>query len=81
MFSSAKAGALGLDAFVMREHIFALIIGVLLCIPFSLPEKFKTGKINTVIQTIGTVLLILIFAVSLMRIVGDTNNPFIYFKY
>jgi hypothetical protein len=32
-------------------------------------------------QTAGAVLLVIVFAVSLMRIVGDTSNPFIYFKY
>ena len=81
MFSSAKEGALGLNAFVMHEHIFALLLGVFFCVPISIPERFKTGKMTALLQTISTVLLIIIFTVSLMRIVGDTNNPFIYFKY
>jgi len=81
MFSSANAGALGLNAFIMHEHIFAMILGVFFCIPISIPARFKTGNMKTVMQTISTVLLVIIFAVSLMRIVGDTSNPFIYFKY
>lgn len=81
MFSSAKAGSLGLNAFVMREHVVALLLGVIFCIPFTIPRWFKTGKMSTVFQTISTMLLIIIFAVSLMRIVGDTSDPFIYFRY
>jgi alginate O-acetyltransferase complex protein AlgI len=81
MFSSAKAGALGLNAFVMREHVFALALGVLFCIPISMPERFKTGRMSAIFQTVITILLIIVFAVSLMRIVGNTSNPFIYFKY
>jgi len=81
MFHSAKAGALGLNAFVMHEHIFALVLGVILCIPFTFPARFKTGKMGTVFQTTSTILLIIVFAVSLIRIVGDTNNPFFYFQF
>jgi len=81
MFSAAKEGALGLNAFVMNEHIFALILGVFFCIPITIPAKFKTGKMGAIIQTIGIALLIIIFTISLMRIVGDTSDPFIYFKY
>ncbi|MDD3877610.1 MAG: hypothetical protein PHT69_13400 [Bacteroidales bacterium] len=81
MFSSAKEGALGLNAFVMNEHIFSLVIGVFLCFPVPISERFKTGKMTAPFQTISTVLLIIIFTLSLMRIVGDTSNPFIYFQY
>ncbi len=81
MFHSAKDGALGLNAFVMREHIFALLLGVFFLFPISIPAKFKTGKMHVVLQTLSTVILIIIFTISLMRIVGDTSNPFIYFKY
>lgn len=81
MFHFSKPGVLGLNAFVMHEHIFALLAGILLCIPFTISERFKTGKMNMAIQTLGTMLLVIVFAVSLMRIVGDTSNPFIYFKF
>jgi hypothetical protein len=65
----------------MREHVFALALGVLFCIPISMPERFKTGRMSAIFQTVITILLIIVFAVSLMRIVGNTSNPFIYFKY
>ncbi len=81
MFHFSKPGVLGLNAFVMHEHIFALLAGILLCIPFTISERFKTGKMNMAIQTLGTMLLVIVFAISLMRIVGDTSNPFIYFKF
>ena len=81
MFHFSKPGVLGLNAFVMHEHIFTLLAGILLCIPFTISERFKTGKMNMAIQTLGTMLLVIVFAVSLMRIVGDTSNPFIYFKF
>ncbi len=81
MFHSAKAGALGLNAFVMNEHIAALLAGIIFCIPFRIPEMFTTGKAGIILQTAGAMLLVIIFTVSLMRIVGDTSNPFIYFRY
>jgi alginate O-acetyltransferase complex protein AlgI len=81
MFHTAKPGALGLNAFVMHEHIAALILGIIFCIPITIPERFKTGKMSTVFQTAGTVLLIIVFVISLARIVGDTSNAFIYFKF
>lgn len=81
MFSNAKPGALGADAFLMNEHIFALIAGMIFCVPLSVPEKFKNGKTGAVINIFSNVFLIIILAISLMRIVGETNNPFIYFKF
>jgi alginate O-acetyltransferase complex protein AlgI len=81
MFSATKAGSLGLNAFFMREHIVVLIIGILLCFPISLPLKYKKGRIGVVIKYIGIVLLIIIFILSIMRVVTESYNPFFYFKF
>jgi alginate O-acetyltransferase complex protein AlgI len=81
MFHPANAGSIGLSAFVMHEHIVSLLLGLVFCVPITFPERFKTGKMGVIFQTTGAVLLVIIFAVSLMRIVGETSNPFIYFRY
>ncbi len=81
MFSPAKAGALGLDAFFTVEHAVILFIGIFLCIPINLPARFTAGKTGTTLRIIGTVLLVIVFLLAVMRLVTETYNPFIYFKF
>jgi alginate O-acetyltransferase complex protein AlgI len=81
MFTPANSGALGLESFFAKEHIAILLIGICLCFPISLPAKFKTGKTFQVLRIIGTVLLVILFMLSLMRVVTETFNPFIYFRF
>ena len=81
MFSPAINGALGLNAFFTTEHSIILFVGIFFSIPFSLPAKFKTGKTGEIVKVISAILLMVIFLLSVMKIVTETYNPFIYFKF
>ena len=81
MFSPAQAGALGLNSFFTIEHTVILCLGILFCIPFTIPEKLKTGNIGRVVEVITVILLIAIFILSAMKVVTGTYYPFIYFKF
>ena len=81
MFNFTKTGGLGLNCFFMNEHTLILILGMVFCIPISIPKKFKTGRRGDIIQIVGVVLLVILFLLSIMRLVADTNNPFLYFKF
>ena len=81
MFSPAKEGALGLNAFFSTELSMILFFGILFCIPLKLPERFRIGRKGSVINVINSALLIVVFMLSIMRLVSETYNPFIYFKF
>jgi len=81
MFAPAKNGALGLNAFLANKHIVVLFFGILFSVPISLPAKLKTGKAGEVVKIIGTVLLVIILMLSIMKLLSETYNPFIYFKF
>ena len=81
MFAPAKEGALGINAFIANKHIVALAFGIFFSIPVSLPEKFNTGRVGEVLKVIGYVLLVVILLLSVMKLLSETYNPFIYFKF
>jgi len=81
MFTPLKTGALGLNAFFTIEHIIILVIGIIFSIPISIPAKLKIGRADKIIIVISNVLLVIVFMLSIMRIVAETYNPFIYFKF
>lgn len=81
MFSPAREGALGLGSFFTTEHWVILLAGIFFCIPVRLPLKWKEGKLGRVLSVTGAVLLAVVFMLSVMRLVTETYNPFIYFKF
>jgi len=81
MFSPSKDGALGLNAFFSTELAIIFFFGILFCMPLKLPERFKTGRKGNIIYALNSTLLIIVFMLSLMRLVSETYNPFIYFKF
>jgi alginate O-acetyltransferase complex protein AlgI len=81
MFFSGKIAPLGRNAFLTNEYITLFIIGALLSIPIILPERFKTGSMGSIISVTKTVFLIAIFLLSIMTVVTETYNPFIYFRF
>ncbi len=81
MFSPAREGALGLNAFFTTEHSIILLAGIIFCIPVSWPGIFKTAKLKNIVMAANSVLLIVLFIFSVMRLVSATYNPFIYFKF
>jgi alginate O-acetyltransferase complex protein AlgI len=81
MFSPARNGALGLRAFFTIEHLVIFGIGVLLSIPIQWPAKWREGKTGEILKAGAAILLLAVFVLSVMRVVSDTYNPFIYFKF
>ena len=89
MFTISKGGFLGIDAktqFVM--HIFFLILAVIACLPLgkhlnkhltqlSLKNNIAFVAINAINALIPACLLIL----SMLALVGDSYNPFLYFQF
>jgi len=80
MFSSGKEGALGLNAFIANKHVVALIFGVVLCMPLKIPAQ-KRVKFNSLLKYFDTFLLVLVLMFSVMKLLSETYNPFIYFKF
>ncbi|HOY33062.1 MAG TPA: MBOAT family O-acyltransferase [Bacteroidales bacterium] len=81
MFSPEKPGALGLNAFFTTEHTLILLLGIFFSIPVSIPDKLRQGRMKRIIPVVQATLLILLFIMSVMRLVSETYNPFIYFKF
>lgn len=81
MFSPAGEDARGLDAFFTSEHYVLLFIGILLCVPFSWPKKIKLPDKKGLIPVLSDILIVVVFLLSVMRLVTESFNPFIYFKF
>ncbi|OQA00441.1 MAG: Peptidoglycan O-acetyltransferase [Bacteroidetes bacterium ADurb.Bin408] len=81
MFSPAAEGAHGLTAFFTTEHYVLLLAGIVLCVPFKWPEKLKIKDTRGIIPVVGDAAVIVVFLLSVMRLVTETFNPFIYFKF
>jgi len=80
MFGPAQEGALGLEAFIANKHIVALIFGIALCIPFKIADKLKE-KYKNLLKYMDTVFLIVVLILSVMKLLSETYNPFIYFRF
>ena len=81
MFSGANLTAPGPEAFLANLHIALIIVGIILCIPFPIPNKFKIKQLSFVAKSTELVFLFIIFLLSTMAITSDTYNPFLYFKF
>jgi len=81
MFTPAGEGALGLDAFFTNEHYILLLTGIILCVPLSWPAKIKKFDNDRLIPAVNDVFVVVVFLLSVMRLVTETFNPFIYFKF
>jgi len=81
MFTPANANALGLSAFFANKHIVSLIFGVLLCMPLSVPQKLNKGISIEILKTAHIIFLGLVLIFSIMKMVSETFNPFIYFNF
>ena len=81
MFSPGGSAALGLKAFLSNEDKVLLVLGIIFCIPVSLPKSFQTARIAGIVEALSSVLLIALFLLSVMAVTTQTYNPFIYFKF
>lgn len=80
-FATNKINLISLSA--IRENVIILILAIIGCTPFVRFIVSKiSSKINKNLTTIFTVIVIIIFFVlSTISIVGDTYNPFLYFRF
>ncbi|MGL5414489.1 MAG: MBOAT family O-acyltransferase [Clostridium sp.] len=66
--------------FMLKEYGVELIIGIVLSIPVIEYMKKKT-KINSYIEIIKPIVLILLFVITIIYLINSTFNPFIYFNF
>ena len=60
--------------YLIKNYAFILIIGIILSIPFKLPNnKFLNG--------LKAFICLILFILTLALIISDTYNPFIYFRF
>lgn len=69
--------------YLNKWNIFILIVAILLA--FNLPQmiyKKFSSKINeNILFTVKYIALLILFGLSIFRIIGGTYNPFIYFQF
>jgi alginate O-acetyltransferase complex protein AlgI len=71
------------EAMVMDlyNHAFLLVLAVLLCIPWDEIFPQAGEKWKPVYKWISLTVALAMVAVSTVLLVGDTYNPFIYFRF
>jgi alginate O-acetyltransferase complex protein AlgI len=75
-----------LNTFLTPEIIAIFLIGILLCVPIHpiVAKKLDFKKPDWISGSIGAMSLIttlLVFLYSILRLIADTYNPFIYFRF
>ncbi len=81
MFSFPREGTLGLTSFFMKEHYLIMAVGIALCVPISISKFLKKEKTKKVFDSVYTFGLIVVFLLSVMRLITVSFNPFFYFKF
>lgn len=69
----------GNTVFVFKENIFVIIIAVLCSIP--LPKKIKDKLNGRIFIAIKAICLFGLFVLSIIYLVGQSFNPFLYFRF
>ncbi|MGD0710240.1 MAG: MBOAT family O-acyltransferase [Bacteroidales bacterium] len=81
MFTPGDITPIGLNAFLTNQFKILILLGVLFSIPIKFPKKLHTKGVEHVKQWTAAVLLILLFIFSVMTVVTESYNPFIYFRF
>ncbi len=81
MFSPAPENALGLVNFFSMQHVIILGVALILCVPLPRPRLLNKPRWKTISSYTGSLLLFIVFLLSLMRLVAETHHPFIYFRF
>ena len=83
MFSIAtnKINLISLSA--IRENVIILILAIIGCTPLIriIAEKISSRMNKNLVTILTTIVIIAFFALSTISIVGDTYNPFLYFRF
>jgi alginate O-acetyltransferase complex protein AlgI len=67
--------------FFGNQHIVMMIIGAILSVPIVLPDRFKMKKPGEIRGIAVNVALLLVFVLSVIKVIADTYYPFLYFKF
>jgi alginate O-acetyltransferase complex protein AlgI len=65
----------------LLNHVFLLVLAVILCIPWDEMYPRTESYLRPVYRWIALPLVLLMMAASTIMLVGDTYNPFIYFRF
>lgn len=81
MFTLSGTAFYGAGNFVARQHVFLLVAGLLFCLPVQ--KVFGRFKLRyaSLINTTESLLLGIILLLSLLGVIAETYNPFLYFKF
>lgn len=81
---AVKENILGdVSYFLSKELSIALIVGVLISMPFYsfMKERLSKSKVSSLFNTAYFIFLIVLFHISVSYIAIDSYNPFIYFRF
>ena len=67
--------------FSIRENILVLIVAIVCCLPICKILKERLSRDSLIINVIKTLVLSLLFIVSIAYVVKGAYNPFIYFNF
>jgi len=80
-FFPGKETKLHVMAFMNTEYWVILIIAILLCIPWQRIILIEKQRHRLVMEYVNVAFLLAIFLLSIMSVVTDTYNPFIYYRF
>jgi alginate O-acetyltransferase complex protein AlgI len=81
MFTPGDVTPFGLSAFLTNQFTILILLGILFSMPIKLPKPLLVVRFERVRQWTGAVLLIALFIFSVMAVVTENYNPFIYFRF
>lgn len=65
----------------LLNHVFLLSLAVILCIPWDEMIPIAESRLRPIYRWVSLPMVIFMVAVSTVMLVGDTYNPFIYFRF
>jgi alginate O-acetyltransferase complex protein AlgI len=80
-FFPAEEPKLHVMAFMNPEYWLILIIAILLCVPWHRMVLIKKPVLRSVMNYVQLAFLLTIFLLSIMSVITDTYNPFIYYRF
>jgi len=79
MYSFPSETSLGIEAFLGKQHLFLMGIGIIFCLPI---EKLKIfSKKHKALEVGELLFLIVLLLFSVMALTSETYNPFLYFRF
>ena len=74
--------------YYFKEYVWFIIVGILACIPWvrvadRLVSKniMENEKINNLVYIVKPAIITVLFVVSVVLLVGQSYNPFLYFRF